>query len=185
MPFRLPVLGAPVPLRQGSLSLASACRSVTLSRGASLWPEARSQLHRRSPRDSMAHDLFVGASASAGALFCHYDSLNQGTQACDCLLREPPNCAAVGPQEKYQGRVAAEVRSRYRMPARWHKLTASVVAEGRDNAIYHTACNTSALEKHHRPFRKPMRQLGDNSLSREPLRHPKPTFQQAGARSPL
>ena len=52
----------------------------------------------------MAHDLLVGASASVGAHFCHYDSLNQGTQACDFLLREPPNCAAVGPQEKYQGR---------------------------------------------------------------------------------
>jgi hypothetical protein len=63
-------------------------------------------------------------------------------------------------------------------------MTASVVAEGRDNAIYHTVCNNSkdeTLPKNHRPFRKTIGQLCDNSQSISPLRHSKPTFRQAGA----
>ena len=63
-------------------------------------------------------------------------------------------------------------------------LTASVVVEGMDNAMYHTACNNSkdeALAKDRGGFRKATRQLCDNSQSSEPLRHSKPTFRQAGA----
>jgi hypothetical protein len=62
-------------------------------------------------------------------------------------------------------------------------VATSVVAEGRDNAIYRTACNTpSAMANDpNRPFRKPIRHLCDNSPTREPLRHSKPTFRQVGA----
>jgi hypothetical protein len=70
--------------------------------------------------------------------------------------------------------------STYSMPF----LTASVVAEGRDNAIDHTACNNAKEEtfpENHRPFRKTICHLCDNSQSISPLRHSKPTFRQAGA----
>jgi hypothetical protein len=63
-------------------------------------------------------------------------------------------------------------------------MTASVVAEGMDNAIYHTACNNGKDEsfpKNHRPFRKATRHLRYNSQSISPLRHSKPTFRQVGA----
>src|SRR6476660_9969781 len=45
------------------------CRSVTLPKARAYGLGQDRSFHRRSPRDSMAHDLFVGASASAGALF--------------------------------------------------------------------------------------------------------------------
>jgi len=64
---------------------------------------------------------------------------------------------------------------------------ANVVAEGTDNATYHTVCNTSALAHDpypNRPFRKTIGQLCDNNPSRVLLRHSQPTFLQAGARLP-
>ena len=63
-------------------------------------------------------------------------------------------------------------------------MTASVLAEGTDNAIYHTPCNSpSALANDpHRPFRKSIRHhLCDNSPTREPLGHSQPTFRQVEA----
>jgi len=63
-------------------------------------------------------------------------------------------------------------------------LTASVVAEGTDNAIYHTACNNSkdeTLPKDRGGFRKANSHLCDNSPTREPLRHSQPTFRQVEA----
>ena len=60
----------------------------------------------------------------------------------------------------------------------------SVVAEDRDNAICHTVCNTSKKEADgdpNKPFRTLECQLRYNSLLGEPLRHFRPTFQQAEA----
>jgi phage tail sheath gpL-like len=69
-----------------------------------------------------------------------------------------------------------------------------VVAEDRNKAIYQTACNSSTLASAltsvlasalatdpHRPIRKAIRHLRDNSLSSEPLRRSQPTFRQVGA----
>jgi len=61
---------------------------------------------------------------------------------------------------------------------------ANVVAEGTDNATYHTVCNTSALAHDpypNRPFRKTDGHLFDNSPSGVPLRHPQPAFRRIAA----
>ena|SRR6516165_5173969 len=64
-------------------------------------------------------------------------------------------------------------------------VSASVVAEDRDSAIYHIVCNISLALAHdpypNRPFRKTDGQLCDNSPSDVPLRNSQPAFRQLGA----
>ena len=64
-------------------------------------------------------------------------------------------------------------------------VSASVVAEDRDSAIYHIVCNISLALAHdpypNRPFRKTDGQLCDNSPSDVPLRNSQPAFRQLAA----
>jgi hypothetical protein len=66
--------------------------------------------------------------------------------------------------------------------AEWQTVrltSASVVAEDRDSAICHTACNTSKKQADgdpNRPFRTSECQLRYNTPATAPLRHFPPTF---------